>query len=235
MQPWLGDERRADLPAEVGADRDRLEVRVRRRQPPGGGDRLVERRVQPAVLADQRRQRAEVRVEQLRQLAPLLDHADELVLTADRAQDARIGRVARLPLSARRQPELLEQDPGDLLGRAEHELLAGELVRLRLQLLDPVGEPGGDLAHPVGVDADARVLHRRQHLGQRQLDRLVELEVSRARAGARASERRAAAAAQRDGSERAVSSSASGTGRTPTPYSAARSSSSYDARPGSIR
>jgi hypothetical protein len=60
------------------------------------------------------------------------------VLAADRAQDARVGRVAGLALAARRQLELLEQDPRDLLRRAEHELLARELVRLRLELLDPV-------------------------------------------------------------------------------------------------
>jgi hypothetical protein len=44
----------ADLAAELGPDRDRLQVRVRRREPPGRGDALVEGRVQAAVLADQR-------------------------------------------------------------------------------------------------------------------------------------------------------------------------------------
>ena len=122
-------------------------------------------------------QRAEVGVDQLRELAPLLDHADDLVLAADRAQDARVGRVAGLPLAAGRQLQLLEEDARDLLRRAEHELLARELVRLRLELLDAVGEPRGDLAHPVGVDADAGVLHVGEHRDERQLDRLVELEV----------------------------------------------------------
>ena len=46
----LGDERRADLAAELGADRDRLQVRVGGREPAGRGDRLVERRVQPPVV-----------------------------------------------------------------------------------------------------------------------------------------------------------------------------------------
>jgi hypothetical protein len=84
----LGHERAPDLTAEVGADRDRLQVRVRGREPAGRRDRLVEVRVQPAVLAEQRRQRPEVRVEELRQLAPLLDHLDDLVVVPDRAQDA---------------------------------------------------------------------------------------------------------------------------------------------------
>ena len=46
----LGDEGGTDLPAEVGADRDRLQVRIRRREPTGRGDVLVERCVQTAVL-----------------------------------------------------------------------------------------------------------------------------------------------------------------------------------------
>jgi hypothetical protein len=97
------------------------------------------------------------------------------VLAADRAEHARVGRVAGLALPPRRQLELLEQDPRHLLRRTEHELLARELVRLRLELLDPVGKPRRDLAHPVGVDADADVLHRGEHGRQRQLDCAVEL------------------------------------------------------------
>src|SRR5204863_5440843 len=141
---------RAVLLAQLGAVRDRMQIRVRRRQPPGRRDRLVERRVQPPVpLRDQRRKRTEVRVEQLGVLAPLLDHPDELVLVPDRAEYARVGRVAGLALAPRRQLQLLEQDARDLLRRAEHELLARELVRLRLELLQTVGEAGPYLPHPV--------------------------------------------------------------------------------------
>ena len=170
----LGDERGADLAAELGPDRDRLQVRVRGRQAPGRGDVLVDRRVQPPVLADQRRQRAEIGVQKLRQLAPLLDHRDDLVVGADRAQDLAVGRVAGLPLAAGSQLELLEEDPAELQRRADHELLARELVGARLELLDAIGEPRGDLAHAVRVDPDARVLHRREHAGERKLDLVVE-------------------------------------------------------------
>src|SRR5205823_11165957 len=62
----LGDERGADLTPQLGADRDRLEVRVRGREPAGGGDGLVEGRVQAPVLGDQARKRAEIGVDQLR-------------------------------------------------------------------------------------------------------------------------------------------------------------------------
>ena len=89
-------------------------------------------------------------------------------------QHARVGRVARLALPAGCEAEHLEEDPRHLLRRAEHELLARELLRACLELLDAVGQPRGDLAHAVCVDADADVLHRGQHLGQRQLDVAVE-------------------------------------------------------------
>ena len=127
------------------------------------------------VLRDQRRQRPEVRVQELRQLTPLLDHRDDRVLVADRAEHLCVGRVAGLALASGGQAELLEQDPADLLRRAEHELLARELVRLRLELLDAIGEARRDLTHPVGVDLHARVLHRGEHAGQRQLDGAVEI------------------------------------------------------------
>ena len=96
------------------------------------------------------------------------------MLAADRAQHARVRRVAGLALAAGREAELLEEDLRHLLGRAEHELLARQLVGLRLELLDAVGQAGGDLAHPVGVDLDAGGLHRGEHLGQRELDLAVE-------------------------------------------------------------
>ncbi len=93
----------------------------------------------------------------------------------DRAQHLRVGRVTRLALPARRQAELLEEHASDLLRRADHELLAREVVGLCLQLLDTIGEPGSDLAHPVGVDLHSRRFHVGEHGGERQFDRAVEV------------------------------------------------------------
>ena len=42
------------------------------------------------------------------------------------------------------------------------------------ELLDSVGQARGDLAHPVGVDADPDVLHRREHARERKLDLPVQ-------------------------------------------------------------
>src|SRR5215203_5781595 len=134
LVPGLRDEGRTDLAPELGANRDRLQVRVRRRQPTRRRDGLVEVRVQTPVLRQQRRQRLQIRVEELRVLAPLLDHLDDRVVLANRAEHLRVRRVAGLALAPRCQLELLEQDARDLLRRAEHELLAREVVRLRLEL-----------------------------------------------------------------------------------------------------
>src|SRR5262249_2440048 len=79
-QPVAGlrNEGGPDLAAELSADGDRLQVRARRRQSPGRRDVLVDRRVQASVRADERGQRAEVRVDELRELTPLLDDGDDL-------------------------------------------------------------------------------------------------------------------------------------------------------------
>jgi hypothetical protein len=121
----------------------------------------------PVAVVDQLGQRQEVRVEELRQLAPLLDDRDDRVVVPDRAEDARVGRVPRLALPPGRQLELLEEDPRELLRRAELERLAGEVERGRLELLDPLREPRRDLAHPVRVDPDPRVLHVGEDDGER--------------------------------------------------------------------
>ena len=80
-----GDEAVADLAAELGADGDVLQVRVGARQAPRRGDGLVERGVQPpAARVDARRQRLEVGVDELGELAPLLDERHDGVLVAQR-------------------------------------------------------------------------------------------------------------------------------------------------------
>ena len=126
--------------------------------------------MQAAVVADQLGERQQVGGEQLRELAPLLDDRHDLVQVADAREHALVGRVARLALAAGRQLEALEQHLAELLGAAERELAAGELVRARDELLAVLRDLRGDLAHRGGVDRDARPLHRAQHRHERQLD-----------------------------------------------------------------
>ena len=130
----LGDEAGADRAADLGADRDVLQVRVGAREAPGRRRRLVEGRVDAAGLGvDQVRQRVEVGVLQLGQLAPGLDLLDDRVLVADLGEDAGVGREAGLAAALAGQAELLEEDRADLLRRADRELLPGQLVDLRLE------------------------------------------------------------------------------------------------------
>ena len=83
LLPGSATKHDADLAAELGADRDVLEVRVGARQAAGGRGRLVEGRVQAAgLVGDQLGQRVEVGRLELRVLAPLLDLGDDLVLAS---------------------------------------------------------------------------------------------------------------------------------------------------------
>ena len=108
--PSLGDEAGAHRPPDVGADRDVLEVRVGAREAAGGGGHLVEGRVQARVLVDQRRQRVEVGVLELGQLAPALDLGDDRVLVAELAEHPGVGGEAGLAAALLGQPELVEED-----------------------------------------------------------------------------------------------------------------------------
>ena len=135
-----GDERVPDPPAERRPDRDVLEVRVRRRQPAGRRHGLVEQRVEPAVGADQRRQRLDVGGPELGVDPPLEDRLDHRVDAAQLLEHRRVGRVAGLRLAALRQPQLDEQDVAQLLGRADRELVADGGVDLGLEARDLGGE-----------------------------------------------------------------------------------------------
>ncbi len=99
----FGDEAGADGAADLGPDRDVLQVRVGAGEAAGGGRGLVEGGVDASGLGvDQLRQRVEVGVLQLRQLTPLLDLLDDRVLVADLGEDAGVGREAGFaaPLAA---------------------------------------------------------------------------------------------------------------------------------------
>ena len=104
---------------------------------------------------------------------------------ADLREHALVGRVAGLALAVGGQPEPLEQHLAELLRRADRERAAGQLVGLLLELGHLVGHPRGDLGQQVRVDADAGVLHRRQHGHQRQLDVGQQARAVRAPPGGR--------------------------------------------------
>ena len=128
-----GHERAPDPPPERGADRDVLEVRVRRGQPAGRCDGLVERRVEAAVGRQEHRQRLDIRRPQLRVDAPFEELVDHRVRRSKVLEHRGVGREARLRSPALRQVELEEEDLLELLRAAEIELVADVVVDLRLR------------------------------------------------------------------------------------------------------
>ena len=139
---------------------------------------------------------------QLRELAPFQHPRRQCVPGIGEAlQHARI----RPPRAGRHPPpaahaHLVEQDLAELLGAAEIELPAGEAMDVFLHLRHPVRELHRDAAKLVGIDAHARLFHRRQHRAQPPVDLLVERQ---ARDGCAASAAaRATAAASRRHSRR---------------------------------
>ena len=117
----------------------------------------------------------EVGLDELRQLAPALDLLDDRVLVADRLQHARVGREAGLAAALARQPELDEQHLGELLRRADHELLAGQLPDLALERAGVGAHAQPGLLEPRGVELDAGLLGLAQHVDERQLDVVQEV------------------------------------------------------------
>ena len=149
--------------------------------------------MQAPVVADPGGQRVEVGLHELGQLAEALDLGDDLVLVADRLQHARVGREAGLAAALAREPELDEQHLGELLRRADHELLARELPDLALELRGVGADAGRGLLEAAGVELDADLLGLAQHAHERQLDLGQQVGRARARRAARAGGRRARA------------------------------------------
>ena len=86
-----------------------------------------------------------------------------------------VGRpLAGLGLLAAGKPELAEEDVAELLGRADVELLAGELVDLGLDRRRLLREGAGEARKDLPVDLDAAPLHAREHRHQRPLQPLVD-------------------------------------------------------------
>ena len=124
-----GDEGAADLAAVLGAHRNVLQVRLVRRQPPGGGRGQRVGRVHAMGLRmDVFRQRVGIGRFQFRDLPPFQNLLREFVaLFGEFVEDLRRGRpCAGLGLGAAGNAHLAEQDVADLLGAADIDRLAGD-------------------------------------------------------------------------------------------------------------
>ena len=173
--PFLGDERGANAPAELRADRDVHEVWVLRAQPARRGHELVERRVDPAgARVHEQRKGIRVRALQLRETPVLEDLRGQLVPEAELGEHVGVGRIPGLRAADRRQLQLLEQDVRELLRRRDRELFARELVDLAGEVVEAALELLGEGLQPRGIDTDAVALHEREHLDERPLDVVVD-------------------------------------------------------------
>ena len=122
------------------------------------------------ALVDHLREHVQIGLGQRRELAPALDLGHDLVLGADRLQDAGVGREAGLAAALARQAELLEQDLPQLLRRGDQELLVGEREDLRFQRGELLAHAARDLRQALEVQAHAEQLHLAQDGHERQLD-----------------------------------------------------------------
>ena len=100
-----GHKRRADFAAFFGADRDVLQVRIAGAEPAGGGDDLVERRVNAARFGmDHHRQRIDVGVLELGVLAVLDDLRRQRMRRGKFFEHVGVGAGAGLGFLDDRQP-----------------------------------------------------------------------------------------------------------------------------------
>jgi hypothetical protein len=111
----------------------------------------------PDVVADPVGERVEVGLDELRELPEALDLGDDRCSSPDRLEHARVGAEAGLAAALAREAELLEQDRPSCWA-SDHELLAGVLPDLALELVGLGADAGGDGLELGRVELDALLL-----------------------------------------------------------------------------
>ena len=173
----LRDEGLADAAPFLGTHRDVLQVGIGRGQAPrGGGRHGIGRMHPPRLLVDIAGQRIGVGAAQFCEAAPV-QHLPGNRMTLRRHVFQHIGiggPGAGLGLAAAFHLHLVEQDFAQLLGRADIEFLAGQLVDFGFQQHLLLGKIIGQLAQHFRINGDAGALHVGQHHHQRPLQRLID-------------------------------------------------------------
>ena len=177
LAPFGRDEGAPDLAPLLGADRNVLQVGLRRRQAPGRrrGERVG--RVDAAGRGiDEARQRVGVGRLELGDLPPF-EHARRqlMALGGEVLEHARGGRPgAGRRLLAAGQAHLAEQNVAELFRRAGIEGRADDLADLVLEPRHALGKFARHARQDVAVDRDPAPLHARQNLDERTLEPLVD-------------------------------------------------------------
>ena len=135
--PLVGVEGATDPLPPLGAHRDVLQVRIRRRETAGGCDGLVERRVHARIGGAQQRQRIDVGALQLGELPPFEDAFHDGMLVAQRFERVGIRAPTGLGLAPAREAEVVVEKTSELLRAPGVERVPGDLLHLALDLGDP--------------------------------------------------------------------------------------------------
>ena len=165
-RPRIRNEGAADAASLRGAGRYVLQIGVRGAQPPGGGQGLMERRMEPAgARVDRRRQRVDVGGLELGDSPVLQQPARQFVGRRQLGQDVDVGRVSAFGLleSLGGQLELVKQHLAQLIGRVQVEFAAGQLEALRLQAAELDAEFRAHRLQRRRIDQDAGRFHVGQH------------------------------------------------------------------------
>ncbi len=171
------DKSLADAAAFFRAHGNVLEIGIGGGQPAGRGRAHRVGGVDAAGLrVDIGRQRIGVGAAQLGEAAPVQHQlGDGMALGGHVLQHIGVrGPRAGLGFAAAFQLELAEQDVAQLLGRADVEFLAGELVDLGFHLRLRLAEIVGQAAQQIGIDGDAFALHVGQDRDERAFERFID-------------------------------------------------------------
>ena len=171
----LGQEKFPQLPAQLGADRDILQIGLGGADAAGSRLRLVKIRMNPSIRADDLEHPLAVGGFQLGQCAVMEHQLYRRMVVAKLFQDFRVGGIAGFCLFPRGQPQLDEQGIPKLLGRIDIELVANFLINLLLQGLDFRFQTLSVHPDAFAIHQKADILHAGQHLSQRNLHLLQQL------------------------------------------------------------
>ena len=176
-----GDEGLADAAAFLGAHRNVLQIGIGGGQPPGRGrGHGIGGMHPPGLGIDIAGQRVGIGAAQLGQAAPFQHFlGDVMALGRHFFQHIDIGGPgAGLGLAPAFQAHLAEQDIAQLLGRADIEILARQLVDFGFQPALRLAEIIGQPAQQFGIDGDPGPLHVGQHHHQRPFQRFIDAQLA---------------------------------------------------------
>ena len=97
------------------------------------------------------------------------------MLPAELFQHLGVGRIPSLGLLVGGQAQLVEQDLAQLLGGVDVELLPGQVVDAVPAAVDALGQHLAELGQRLPVDAEAALLHLRQHRAEGQFYRVQQI------------------------------------------------------------